>query len=503
MNDQPPCTRLATAGESHQSLTWLVVFATLVGCSAPPPAGPFEPTLESLQAHEVPEWFRDAKFGIFVHWGAYSVPAYGAVDGAIRQLSYAEWYWFIQLLYGGEGPINEYHLSTFGPSVVYDDFLRDWRAEEFDARAFTAAIADAGARYTVLVSKHHDGIALFRTRTTNRSTTDFGPRRDLVREFVDAARENGLRVGLYYSLLEWFHPNYDGDNGRTHLSDALPLRYPERVNPFTNEPVEYLGYRPIDDFVEDHHLPQLRELVNQYDPDLLWFDGDWDLPMDYWRSLEAVSYFYNRHGRHEEVVVNDRLGTGRPAGATWWGDYPSLEYSLPDAIQERYFESTRGLGNSFGYNQFESLDDYLTADEVIETLVDVVSKNGNLLLNIGPTASGTIPEVQLAVLRGVGAWQRQNGAAIYSSRPWNTAGRDGVRYTTQGRTLYVHLLEEPTPGMSVALSDAVPTDPTSVALLGCAGTGVSLDPRGAALTLDGPECGSHVWVVALSYDHEI
>lgn len=198
----------------------------------------YQPNAESLAAHNLPDWYRDAKFGIFIHWGPYSVPAYADHNMAVP-FSYAEWYWFF-LMISEFLPVYEHHLATYGGDVLYDDFIGMWKAEAFDAGELAELISDSGARYGVLVSKHHDGVALFNNTTTHRDTVNMGPCRDLVGEYVMAMRDRGLKAGIYYSWLEWFHPEYNGDGGFFHIG-PLNLEKPALVNPFTGEPVEYRG----------------------------------------------------------------------------------------------------------------------------------------------------------------------------------------------------------------------------------------------------------------------
>ena len=427
--------------------------ALAVGCGGgdvngrPAAPDPFEPTLESLAAHQVPLWFEDAKFGIFIHWGPYSVPAYADPLFAglgIAGPSYAEWYWFWLMRIRWPSTLA-YHLCTFGTNIVYDDFLDLWHAEGFDAGELVELIRRSGAQYAVLVTKHHDGVALFDSATTGRNTAALGPGRNLVEEWTRAMRSAGLKVGFYYSLYEWFHPLYPSDAAYWGL---LPKMDP--INPFTLEPVPYQGLLPeTREYVADHMLPQLFELVDGYRPDLLWFDGGWDRPESYWRTNEVIAHFYNqafREGR--EVAVNDRGGEGSH------GDFETPEYEVFNDIREHHWEATRGIGFSFGYNHFETEREYLSSDQLVDMLVDVVSKNGNLLLNIGPRADGTVISLMEERLRDVGEWLAINGEAIYGSKPWMQAAEGWLRFTVRGDKFYVTALEWP--GDELRIEAAVP-----------------------------------------------
>ena len=398
------------------------------------------------------EWFADAKLGIFVHWGPYSVPAW-ADDTVVERglpvgLAYAEWYWYQQTLLPG-GPVGVHHRETFGEEVLYDDFLDRWDAERYDPDQWMDLFSRAGAQYAVLTTKHHDGWALFDSAASDRDTVDDGPHRDLVRGFVNAARDRGLHVGLYYSLMEWFHPAYTADDGQQHLggSDVLVPRLDPR-NPYTSEPVPYRGYEePVEDYVRDHVHVQVDELLSRYEPDLLWCDADWDVPTDAYWQLGALLDEYRSNGR--TVVVNDRCGQA--------GDYTTLEYAPSIEPQDRFFEATRGLGTSFGYNANETSEDLLTGDEAIALLVDVVAKGGNLLLNVGPRADGAIPRIQQERLIALGDWLAVNGEAIYGTRPVDPGLDDDVRATRGADATYLLLLSWPRDGiLDIPLSVEVP-----------------------------------------------
>lgn len=385
----------------------------------------YDASAESLAEHPVPEWFEDAKFGIFVHWGPYSVPAYApAPDGVpvggfpfTFNFQYSEWYWNHMSQPGT--PQYQHHLEQYGADFNYDDFIRQWKAEAFDAEAMVDLFNDAGAQYFVQVSKHHDGFALFPSETTNRHAGAMGPGRDLVGELFQAARKDGnLHAGLYYSVYEWYHPAYKGinDTGATLFNGPATPPY----NPYTGQEIPYYGYLPVDSYVDDHQVPQMREIMERYRPDVLWCDGAWDNSQEYWHANELIAEYYNRAlaVSPDGVVVNNRCGNGAHA------DFSTPEYTSENAINPDKWEATRGIGFSFGYNQFEDELQYLSSDEIIDSLVDIVSKNGNFLLNIGPKADGSVIELMQERLRDVGAWLSLNGEAIYGTHYWETFGED-------------------------------------------------------------------------------
>jgi len=339
----------------------------------------YEPRWESLDRRPTPDWFRDAKFGIFIHWGIYSVPGWG-VKG-----QYAEWYWHHIAKKGDNNPWWNHHRRVWGEGFEYADFAPLFRCEHFDPEQWAELFARAGARYVVPTSKHHDGFCLWPSAEANRSwgrpwnAADTGPRRDLLGELAEAVRKRGLRFGFYYSLYEWFNPLWRTDRQR---------------------------------YVYEHMLPQLKDAVTRYRPALIFSDGEWEMPSKEWRSEEFLAWLFNESPCRDEVVVNDRWGKETRHKH---GGYFTTEYAagLPDAAHP--WEENRGMAHSYGWNRIETVDDYKSARELILLLCDLVSRGGNLLLNVGPTADGRIPVIMQQRLVEMGDWLRVNGEAIYGT----------------------------------------------------------------------------------------
>jgi alpha-L-fucosidase len=342
-----------------------------------------------------PHWFADAKLGIFVHWGAYSVPGWaeptgelGALDDEtwFRHNPYAEWYYNSIRIEGS--PAQVHHRDVYG-GRPYDDFLDQWRAESFDPHDLVGLFARAGARYVVPTTKHHDGITLWDAPgTSTRNTVHRGPRRDLVAEFASAARDFGLRFGVYYSGgLDW------------HVTDLPALD--------THHGVHVV--RPYDEAYATYAYLHVQDLIDRYRPDILWNDIEWPDRGKHDGSYglaRLFSYFYERA---PEGVVNDR-----------WGDtHHDFRCSEYQAYRESEgggaWENTRGLGLSFGFNQNEDASVTLDARAALKHLVDVVSRGGNLLLNVGPRADGTLSELQRAALEGMADWMGDNAAAVHDT----------------------------------------------------------------------------------------
>ncbi|HOW68870.1 MAG TPA: alpha-L-fucosidase [Candidatus Paceibacterota bacterium] len=345
----------------------------------------YEPNWESLDKRPTPKWFHDAKFGIFIHWGVYSVPGWGAPK------SYAEWYWNNMHNKKEDNVWWQYHKKQFGENFDYPEFAPQFRAEFFNPKQWAELFRRAGARYVVLTSKHHEGYCLWPSAEANRAwnrpwtSVDIGPKRDLLGDLSTAVRDQGLRMGFYYSLYEWFNPLWLSDRKR---------------------------------YVSEHMIPQFKDVVTRYRPAVIFSDGEWDLPSSDWRSEELLAWLYNESPCRDEVVVNDRWGKETRHKH---GGYYTTEYGAGMKDASHAWEENRGMGYSYGYNRAENLEDYKSAGELILVLCDLVSRGGNFLLDIGPTGDGRIPVIMQQRLAEIGDWLRVNGEAIYGTR---YAGRD-------------------------------------------------------------------------------
>jgi len=364
----------------------LALLLAVAGVAHEPAAagGTYEPRWESLDSRPTPQWFQDAKFGIFIHWGVYSVPAWGP------KTRYAEWYWWDLNHKGSE--TEQFHYRVYGPDFEYFRFADLFKPYLFDADEWADLFACSGARYVVLTSKHHDGYCLWPSAEADRTwgrpwnAMSTAPRRDLVGELTAAVKQRPeLKMGLYYSLYEWYNPLYRQD---------------------------------VDRYVAEHMLPQLRDLVQRYEPSIVWADGGWDHPSSTWRTEEFLAWLFNESAVKDVVAVNDRWG--KECRYTH-GGYYTTEYGL--GVEGNHpWEECRGMGHSFGYNRNETVDQYRSARAIIHTLVQVAAKGGCLLLDIGPTADGRIPVIMQQRLMEIGDWLSVNGEAIYGSRPWVKAG---------------------------------------------------------------------------------
>lgn len=449
----------------------------------------YHPNRESLRAHSVPEWFQDAKLGIFIHWGLYSVPAFAPKDYNIKELlrrmqageigryeaPYAEWYQNSIRLNGTHS--RKYHEETYGPGFAYESFQQIFEtgAARWDPAAWVDVIAETGAGYVVLTTKHHDGYLLWPSRFPNPFRPTYQSGRDLVGELAAAVRARGIRMGLYYSGgLDW-------------TFNASPIA--DIADVFVTIPRNKVYI----DYVNAHW----RELIERYEPSVLW--NDIGMP----HRLDVLRLFAEYYNRIPEGVVNDRFSGGLGAfsgllkipalkrrisklmvsvitsdsnatsASRTHADYITPEYKSFPWIVYKKWESTRGVGRSFGYNHLEEEEDCIDPQGLVRLFVDIVSKNGNLLLNIGPTAQGEIPTLQRKRLDVLGKWLRVNGEAIFATRYWSRpegAAQDGedeipLRFTKKESTLYAILQRIPT-GRVVQLNNLHAVEGSILTLVG-------------------------------------
>jgi alpha-L-fucosidase len=310
--------------------------------------------LESDSAKNIRmQWFEDAKLGIFIHWGIY------AVDGIDESWSF----------------YNEY--------IAYDDYMKQldgFTAAKYDPQEWAKLIKESGASYAVLTSKHHDGVALWPTRQNKLNVVESTPAdRDLIKPFVSSLRKEGLHVGLYFSQLDWSHPDYP------HFTKT-EKRYKDDNERWSR----FLSF----------NKEQLKEVVTTYKPDLLWFDGDWDFNAEQWKAKELSEAVRNWN---PGIILNSRING--------YGDYATPEQGLPvTRPEEKYWELCMTMNDSWGYQHND--ENYKTANQIIRIFIDCISMGGNLLLDIGPKADGTIPEEQLEILSELGRWKNKHTEAI-------------------------------------------------------------------------------------------
>ncbi|HVN78376.1 MAG TPA: alpha-L-fucosidase [Terriglobia bacterium] len=461
--------------------------------------GPFQADWRSLGNYQVPQWYLDAKFGIFIHWGVYSVPAFGNE-------------WYPRDMYKKDTEEFKHHVATYGPQSQfgYKDFIPRLSAEKFDPTHWAQLFRKSGARYVVPVAEHHDGFPMYDCNFTDWCAAKMGPKRDIVGELAKAVRAEGLHLGTSSHRAEhwWFY-----DQGTTFDSDVLDPRYAGLYGPAQPEK----GAAPSPDFLDDW-LARTSEIVQKYQPELVWFDW-WIEQAVFQPYLQRFAAFYYNWGAQngKGVAINYKLKSFPENSAVW-----DIERGQLAAIRPFFWQTDTSISkNSWGYVQPQ---DYKTAGSIVGDLVDIVSKNGCLLLNIGPRPDGTIPAAEEEILLEIGRWLEVNGEAIYGTRPWKVFGEGPTkvvegsfndtkrqafssadfRFTSKAGTLYAIALAWPESGKLLIKSLASGT-PYRVAkiqnvqLLGSASRlNWDLVAQGLAVELPTDKPCDHAYVLKIS-----
>ena len=355
------------------------------------------------------EWFRHARFGMFIHWGLYAIPSRGEWVRSIEKISTQD----------------------------YQKYFNEFKAEEYNPKEWAALAKRAGMKYAILTAKHHDGFCLWDTKLTDYKSTNTPAARDLVREYLEAFRAEGIRVGLYYSIVDWYHSDYP------HFGD---WHHPMRENPdYKNDKRDFNRY------IEFMH-GQVRELLTDYGHlDIMWFDFSYDKMAGVtWKAQELINMV---RSIQPHLIIDNRLeGSGVESGSIltdnpsdFAGDFACPEQMIPPAgiVNESGesvpWEACLTLNNNWGYSAADQ--HWKPADMVIRMLVECVSKNGNLLLNVGPDAKGRIPKSSIKILKEVGNWMKKNSQSIYGCGIADFPKPEWGRYTQAGNRLYAHILE--------------------------------------------------------------
>ncbi len=425
--------------------------------------GPFLPEWESLAQREVPGWFGEMKFGIFIHWGLYSVAAHGNE-------------WYSRNMYIQEKEEWAYHRRVYGSQdkFGYKDFIPLFTAENFQAEAWVDLAKRAGARYLVPVAEHHDGFQMYRSSLSQWNTWNMGPGRDILGEWRDAALDGGLMFGTSSHRAEhWFFMSH----GREFDSDVKePMKRGDFYWPAMPEPKDHLDFYshpyPSKEFVEDWML-RTCEIIDQYRPSLLYFDW-WVQHKAFAEGLKWIAaYYYNR-----------ACQWGQPAAICYKHDAMAFGSGIPELERGSFLQAmpfvwqsdTAIADNSWCYTDHLT---YKSVRQILIHLINAVCRNGNLLLNVGPKGDGAIPERDQEILMEIGAWLLVNGEAIYGSRPWRITGegstrepegqftdsgeivytKEDLRFTVKGDSIYVFVLAYPEEGQVTVRSLAAPGGP--------------------------------------------
>jgi len=455
-------------------------------------AGPYRADWESLRHYEAPDWYKDAKFGIFIHWGVYSVPAFGNE-------------WYPRNMYQEGSDEYKHHIATYGLQTTfgYKDFIPRFKAERFDPQEWAKLFKDSGAKYVVPVFEHHDGFAMYDSGLSDWTVVKMGPQRDMYGELAKALRERGLRLGASSHRIEH---DFFLEGGRKIDSDV-------------NDPKFFAFYGPAHAWLEgkgsllqdwtylsneylDDWLARGAEIVEKYEPDIMYFDWWIGQPTARGHVAEFAAFYYNHAASKGKVpVINYKDSAIEEHSAVL-----DIERGQLSGIRPQYWQTDTSISNkSWGYIENDS---FKSADTMVHQLIDIVSKNGNLLMNVGPRSDGTIPEQVQAILRDIGSWLKVNGEAIYGTRAWSKYGEgptvivegsfhdtdvkpytaQDFRFTTKGNVLYAIEMAWPESGEAVihTLSEA--------ALSGQRIVAISLLGQGSPLTYQLKPDGLHIQV---------
>jgi alpha-L-fucosidase len=422
--------------------------------------GKWKPTPQSIDNHKAPEWFKDAKFGMFIDWGLWSVA--GWAPKREKGAMYPDWYEFRM---EEDSTFKKYHEKNWGKDFKRDDLIPLFTASEYQPQRLVEIAKEAGMRYIVPFCKHHSGFCLWPSSFTKRNAGDMGPKRDLIKPMVDECRKKGLRFGFYFSLEEWEYPIIGEDGNLQNRVWGGKLK-----NWSSDLEKKTSGKIPARDFAKDYLVPQAAEFIDKYDPDILWYDGDWSTDAEDLHSYDITSYFYNRAEGRKEVAVNDRYGTENGKwlrsrrGDIFTNEYGDME---KEAKQTHHaWEENRGISQSFGYNWQDTEGNVISSKNFIDMFIDVVANGGNLLLIVNLDGKGALPKVEEDRLRDIGKWLKINGEGIYSTRPYSLQFDGSTSYTRSNDNSYVYAIMKKWPGNEITLHGITAAKGSKIELLG-------------------------------------
>ena len=385
----------------------------------------YEANWEALNSAPVPAWFNEAKLGLYIFWGPYSVPAYHPGSG------YAEWF-------GNSDYGKEFIMKNYGENFIYEDFADMWKGELWDPEKWVDFFVQSGAKYIIVVAKYHDGFCLFPTQCDNRTVNrdkwnsiDRGPKRDILGELFTAGKKRGLKMGIYLSIYEWWHPLWvNRENRERYVNEVLH--------------------------------PQFKQVITQYEPCFVFMDGDWEADDETFKSRELVAWLLNESPVKDFVAFNDRWGQSRGVN----GMIFNMEFGGGEGCIGHAWQEDRSICPTYGYNRNLDITRYETPEQIIAMLAKCASKGGNLILGVGPSADGLIPVIYQDRLLQLGKWLEINGEAIYGTQCWNTTCQgEELLYTKKDDDLYAISLKWP--GKELALHDIKKISDFKITMLGC------------------------------------
>lgn len=423
--------------------------------------GKWKPTPESLDIHCAPEWFMDAKLGMFIDWGLWSVA--GWAPKKEKGAMYPDWY---ELEMERNSLFLEYHTKNWGSDFKRDDFIPLFSDAEYNPDKLVQIAKDAGMKYVVPFAKHHSGFALWPSSFTQRNSVNMGPQKDLILPLMESCRKHGLKFGFYFSVEEWEYPLIDNQG------NLIIRKWGGEIEPYSNK-MEKLasGKIAVKNFAKDYLVPQAIEFIDRYDPDILWYDGDWDTNVLDLHTYDIASYFYNNAQGRKDVAVNDRYGGN--IGEKWLrskrGDFFTNEFGdmQEHAVQTFHaWEECRGISQSYGYNWQDTENNVISMKEFVDMFIDIVSYGGNLLLIVNLDGKGDLPEILENRLNDIGRWLKVNGEGIYNSRPYKVQTENYVSYTQSKDGQFTYAVIKEWPGHEMFLKNVSAKDGSKIKMLG-------------------------------------
>jgi len=383
------------------------------------------------------EWWRDDRFGMFIHWGVYAVPA-GIYNNKEVKGDNGEW-----IMNNAQIPVKE-----------YEKFAKQFDPVKFDANEWAKTMKDAGMKYVVITSKHHDGFGLWDSKVSDYDVVDFAPYgKDILKALSKACKEQGIKFGLYYSIIDWHHPEAQSINAPNY-NDWEDLK----ANP------------KFPSYLENYMKPQLKELIKNYDPEIIWFDGEWIPDFTHEQGLELYQYV---RSLKPSIIINNRVDKGRSGmqgmnkgDKKYAGDFGTPEQEILKTSSTLDWESCMTMNDTWGYKKNDH--NWKSAQDLLHNLIDVTAKGGNYLLNVGPTAEGLIPAPSVERLNQIGQWLKINSKAIYGTEKLQNNYKQGdkIRFTKEkGSPIYFAIVMEK-PDRTIILKNLKPKKDSKITLLG-------------------------------------
>ena len=376
------------------------------------------------------DWWRDATFGMFIHWGAYAVPAGIYKEKPVNGIG--EW-----IMHNSNIPIPE-----------YEEFVKQFNPKDFNAKQWVSIAKNAGMKYIVITSKHHDGFCLWDSKITNYDIMDFSPfKRDILKELSDACKEAGIKMCFYHSIMDWHQPDAESKKSYTHQNTTNP---------------DFAKYR------ENYLKPQLAELIQKYDPAVIWFDGEW---IPEWTEVQGKDLYNFLRNLKPDIIVNNRVGKGRQGmnGMNKYqdaaGDFGTPEQEILEGTSNLDWESCMTMNDTWGYKLNDNK--WKSSKVLIDNLIDIAAKGGNYLLNVGPTATGIIPEESVERLEDMGEWLKINGEAVYATNSLKQYKEgNNIKFTTSKSGKFVYAMVTAKSSDSLSITSVVPVEGSKVYMLG-------------------------------------